>query len=129
MNNEARMTVKTPVGDTDAILLINLVKQGTVLGPVLNNCLLNKMYSTGYNFGSVQIKPMEFVDDIADPSRERASAIASDSVSEAIQHEKRISFPAEKCELLKINCNNSDGLKVMYRDQSSRVCLVSWRPF
>ena len=31
---------------------------------------------------------------------------------EAIQHEKRISISAEKCELLKINCNNSDGFKV-----------------
>ena len=27
-------------------------------------------HSTGYNFGSVQLKPLEFVDDIADPSRE-----------------------------------------------------------
>ena len=114
MNKEARVTVKTPVGDTDPILLTNLVKQGTVLGPVLNNCSLNKMstHSTGYNFGSVQLKPLEFVDDIADPSREKASAIASNSVLEAIQHEKRISFSAEKCELLKINCNNSDGFKV-----------------
>ena len=62
-------------------------------------------HGTGYNFGSVQIKPMEFVDDIADPSREKASPIA-------VQHEKRISFSAEKCELLKIYCNNSDGFKV-----------------
>ena len=114
INKEARMTVKTPVGDTDAILLTNLVKQGTVLGPVLNNCSLNKMstHSTDYNSGSVQIKPMELVDDIADPSREKASAIASDSLLEAIQHEKRISVSAEKWELLKINCNNSDGFKV-----------------
>ena len=90
MNKEAGVAVKTPVGDTDAILLTNLVKQGTVLGPVLNNCLLNKMTtnSTGYNFGSVQIKPMEFVDDIADPSRAKPSAITSNSVLEAIQHEK-----------------------------------------
>ena len=41
MNMKARVTVKTPVGDTDAILLTNLVKQETVLGPVLNNCSLN----------------------------------------------------------------------------------------
>ena len=115
MNKEARVTVKTPVGDTDTILLTNLVKQGIVLGPVLNNCSLNKMstLSTGYNnFDSVQIKPMEFVDDIADPSREKASSIASNSVLEAIQHEKRIPFSAEKYKLLKINCNDSDGFKV-----------------
>ena len=49
-------------------------------------------HSTGYNFGNVQIKPMEFVDDIADPSGDEVSAIASNSVLEAIQHEKRISL-------------------------------------
>ena len=54
-NKEARVTVKTQVGDTEAMLLTNLVKQGTVLGPVLNNCSLNKMstHGTGFNFGSV----------------------------------------------------------------------------
>ena len=31
MNKEGRVTVKTPVGDTDAILQTNLVKQRTVL--------------------------------------------------------------------------------------------------
>ena len=41
-------------------------------------------HSTGYNFGSVQIKPMEFVDDIAYPSREKARAIATNSVLEAV---------------------------------------------
>ena len=35
MNKEARMPVKTPVGETGAILLTNLVRQGTVLGQVL----------------------------------------------------------------------------------------------
>ena len=106
MNEEARVTVKTPIGDTDAILLTNLIKQGTVLSPVPNNCSFNKMstHSTGYNFGSVQIKPVKFVDDIVDPSRDKAGAIASNSVLEAIQHEKRMSFSVEKCELLKINC-------------------------
>ena len=47
------------------------------------------------------------MDDSNDPSREKTIAIASNSVLEAIQHEKRISFSAEKCELLKMNCNNS----------------------
>ena len=47
---------------------------------------------------------MEFVDDIGDSGRDKANAIASNSVLEAIRHEKRISFSAEKCELLKINC-------------------------
>ena len=56
---------------------------------------------------------MEFVDDIAYPSRDKANAIAINSVLEATQHEKRISFLTEKCQLLKINCNNNNnGFKV-----------------
>ena len=74
------------------ILSFNALSRRTIklLSKVSFHIHFNKMstHSTGYNFGSVQIKPMEFVDDIADPSREKASAIASNSVLEAIQHEK-----------------------------------------
>ena len=63
MNIKAPATIKTPLGDTDPLFLSNFVKQGTVLGPVLNNCFLNKLStdSIGYNFGSVQIKLMELL--------------------------------------------------------------------
>ena len=33
----ASVTIETPMGDTHPLLLSNLVKQGTVLGPILNN--------------------------------------------------------------------------------------------
>ena len=49
---------KTPLGDTDPQFLLNFVKQGTVLGPVLDNCSLNKLSTDSIDFtlGSVQIK-------------------------------------------------------------------------
>ena len=58
MNIKVTVTIKTPLGDTDPLFLSNFVKQGTVFGPVLNNCSLNKPStdSISYNFGSVQIK-------------------------------------------------------------------------
>ena len=114
MNIKATVTIKTPFGDTDPLFLSNFVKQGTVLGPVLNNCSLNKLStdSIGYNFGSVQIKSMEFVDDLADPNKDKQSAQASNAVLQAIQHEKRLTFSAEKCELLKINSKDDTCLKV-----------------
>ena len=114
MNIKATVTIKTPLGDTDPLFLSNFVKQGTVLGPVLNNCSLNELStdSIGYNFGSVQIKSMEFVDDLADPNRDKQSALASNAVLQAIQHEKRLTFFAEKCELLKINSKDDTYLKV-----------------
>ena len=56
MTIKATVTIKTPLGDTDPLFLSNVVKQGTVLGPVLNNCSLSKLStdSIGYNFGSAQ---------------------------------------------------------------------------
>ena len=104
MNIKATVTIKAPLGDTDQLFLSNFVKQGTVLGPVLNNCSLDKLFtdSIGYNFGSVKIKSVEFVDDLADQNRDKHSALASNDLLEAIQREKRLTFSSEKCELLKI---------------------------
>ena len=61
MNIKVTVTMKIPLGDTGPPFLSNFVKQGTVLGPVLDNCSLNKLStdSIGYNFGSAQIKSME----------------------------------------------------------------------
>ena len=58
---------------------------------------------------------MEFVDDLADPNRDKQSALASNAVLQAIQHEKRLTFSAEKCELLKINSKDDTCLKVSGR--------------
>ena len=73
MNTEASVTIKTPMGDTCPLILSNLVKQGTVLGPLLNNYSLDRFSkeSFGYNFGSVGIQALEFVDDIANPRSSR----------------------------------------------------------
>ena len=127
MNIKATVTIKTPLGDTDPLFLSNFVKQGTVLGPVLNNCSLNKLStdSIGYNFGSVQIKSMEFVDDLADPSRDKQSAQASNAILQAIQHEKRLTFSADKCELLKINSKDDTCSMVgVYMKQVDVVCYL-----
>ena len=55
---------------------------------------------------------MEFVDELADPNRDKQSALASNVVLQAIQHEKQLTFSAEKCELLKINSKDDTCLKV-----------------
>ena len=62
---------------------------------------------------------MEFVDDIANPSSSRQTAVLSNKLLENIQHEKRVNFSAEKCELLKINSNGNDGLLLNGEDIKS----------
>ena len=61
-------------GENKLFICSSIFKQGTVLGPVLNNCSLDRISveSHGYFLGSVEIKPIEFVDDIADPNEGHA---------------------------------------------------------
>ena len=94
LNVKANITIKTLFGDTQALPLENLVKQGTVLGPVLNNCSLDRVCeeSLGYHIGSVEIKSVEFVDDIADPNSDEISAKSSNRIVEQIQFEKCLHF-------------------------------------
>ena len=77
LNRNADIIVKTPSGDTEAFMIPNLVKQGTVLGPILNKCSLGEISGNGqnYQYGEVKISPLEFVDDIADISGDIASAV------------------------------------------------------
>ena len=69
---------------------MNIVKQGTVLGPVLNNSSLDRVCKESYShhLGSVEIRSLEFVDDIVNPNSDRNSTIASNRIIEQLQHEK-----------------------------------------
>ena len=82
LNLKANITVKTPFGDPQVLALENLVKQETVLGPVLNNWSLDRVCkeSLGYHIGSVEIKSIEIVDDIADPNSNEISAKFSNRI-------------------------------------------------
>ena len=128
MNTKASVTIKTPMDDTYPLILSNFVKQGTVLGPSLKNFSLDRFSKErfGYNFGSVGIQALEFVDNIANPSSSKQTALISNRLLENIQHEKCVNFSAEKCELLKINSIGNDGLllngdKIKSVSQKSKV--------
>ena len=60
-----------------------------------------------YNFGTVEVKALEFVDDIADPNGGVASAQKSNDVIVGIQDRKRLKFSGEKCKILKINSRDT----------------------
>ena len=70
LNNTADIVVKTPVGNTSEFTVQNIVKQGTVLGPLLCSastaecCVEHK--SGGVRIGSTSVKSLAYVDDILD---------------------------------------------------------------
>ena len=105
------------MGILNLFLLSSLVKQGTVLDPVLNNCSLNKFLteSIEYHYATVQIKSMQLVDDLADLNKDTKSAPVSNSVLDNIQHENSATFSDKMYELLKKNFKGNDYLMVMHQ--------------
>ena len=108
LNKKAMITARTPFGNTEPFQINNIVKQGTVLGPVLNNCALddNCAEGQGYIMGTVEIKALNFVDDIADLNSRSENAANSNKNSVGIQERKHHTFAAEKCRILKINSSD-----------------------
>ena len=86
--------MKSPLGITDTFTLTDITKQGTIMGLILNNCSLDRICveGQGYQLGCPFIKPLKYVDDIADPNNcfEEARGINADI--ERIHKEKRIHF-------------------------------------
>ena len=92
-----------------------MVKQGTCLSPILNNCSLSDICTEGtyFNYGSVQIKSLEFVDDTADLNSANADAVLSNDIICNIRRRKRLKFSTEKCKLLKVNSkDNGDTISI-----------------
>ena len=109
LNEKANVAVaKTPFGETGPLSFMNIVKQGTILGPVLNNLSLDRVCneSYGHHSGSVEIRSLKFVDDITDPNSDKNSALTSNRIIEQIQHEKRISFSFDKQGNVMVNGEN-----------------------
>ena len=115
MNHKAEIVVKIPFGDCNPIFVENIVRQGTVLGPVLNNCSLDKVcherqsQSLSYQSGTVNIQSLEFVNDIADPNDGLFQARKSNSIIVSVQQQKKLTFASDKCKLLKIGSTHYTG--------------------
>ena len=86
LNAKASVIVNTPFGRAPVFELQHIFKQDTVLGPILNNSSLDTICrgGSGYEMGHAVIKPMEFVDDLADHNHNIQSASVSNQIIEQI---------------------------------------------
>ena len=101
MNEEARIIIHTPVGDTEEIICENIVRQGTVYGPQLCGVSMARVNGIGRDIVTMYgpnliIRSTQFVDDVSSAGSPRA-------VSNTIYN----------CSLLedtkKMTFNNKDG--------------------
>ena len=105
LNIKADITARTRFRNMQSFDMCNLVKQGTVLGHIVNNCSLDDICSEGqgHNFGTVENRAMESVDDIVDPNKGYFEAWKNNQIISSIQKRKRLTPSAEQCKILKIN--------------------------
>ena len=110
MNRRANIVIRTPFRNTRPFTTNSLVKQGTSLGPILNNCSLDGVcaHSNSSQYGTVEIKALEFVDDIADANNESSQAVVSPKIITDIIERNRLKLSIDKCKLLRINGGKSD---------------------
>ena len=92
MNRRANIVIRTPFGNTESFTIDSLVKQDTSLGPILNNCSLDEVcvHCDSYQYGAVEIKTLEFVDDIADANNGLPQALHSHKIITEIIERKRL---------------------------------------
>ena len=50
LNQRAEIVVRTPFGERDPLVVNNLARQSTVLGPILNNCSLDQICNEGKSY-------------------------------------------------------------------------------
>ena len=69
MNRETDVIIKTQVGNTDNIQIKEVVKQGTIIGPIMCCAETSTVNSIGeevkYRYGKINIGMPVFMDDIA----------------------------------------------------------------
>ena len=110
MSRRANIVIRTPFGNTRPFTANSLVKQGTSLGPILTDCSFDEVcaHSNSYQYGTVEIKLLEFVDDIADANSGSSQVIASHKIITDIIERKRLKLSLDKFKLLRINGGKSD---------------------
>ena len=86
-----------------------IVKQGTSLGPILNNCSLDEMCedSDSYQCDTVETKSLEFVDGIADANNAPSQALVCHKIITDITERKLLKLSIDKCKLLRFNGRKS----------------------
>ena len=116
LNKTADIVVKTPVGNTDEFTVRNIVKQGTVLGPLLCSAstaeCCEEHTEGGVSVGSCAIRSLAYVDDILDVTEGEEDANIAHNTVIHFAKKKRLEISWKKCAILSVNSKKIPKLMV-----------------
>ena len=130
LNENAEIVVKTAVGNTDEFKVHNIVKQGTVIGPLLCSastaecCVEHR--TGGSNIGTTNVKSLAYVDDILDINETTDDSEEAHQVVLDFTAKKRLELSGKKCSIIAINAKNKTtpklkiGGKCIKREKSAK---------
>ena len=110
LNEQCKVTVKTPVGVTEEFELRNIEMQGTVPAPLKcagqmdalgRKCYTEEDYLYTYN-GSCYVPTMGFIDDTFAASRCGAQSVMMNAVINTFIESKKLYFNASKCYVIHV---------------------------
>ena len=111
MNENSKIVVKTPVGNTEQFTVKNIVKQGTVLGPLLCSAstaeCCEEHTTGGVRIGSISIKSLAYVDDIIDVSQNENEALEAHNTVLNFTNKKRLELSWKKCCMIPVNARKN----------------------
>ena len=111
MNKEAKITIKTPVGNTQVIKVEEITKQGTLYGPILCNINTDKVNKIGTkNINTIG------------PKISCESSIYVDDIEHAGSHVKTIERAAENCVAME------DLRKFIFNNKTEKTAFMIMNP-
>ena len=122
LNKRAIVTVQTPQGETAKFETEPIVKQGTVLGPVLCSSSTAEYcdYNVGVCMGTINIPSLVYVDDIIDLTRSAVDCEKAHENALLFGKKKKIKYSGTKCFNMALN-NKNNNLPHLVIDEESNV--------
>ena len=123
LNETSDIVVSTPVGNCREFTANNIVKQGTVLGPILCSAstaeCCTEHRSGGVSIGSTVIRSLAYVDDIMDINEGTEEATTSHETVLKFTNKKRLELSWKKCAVIPINASKNSEMPVLYVDEKA----------
>ena len=123
MNKETDIIIRTPVGNTDNIQVKEVVKQGTIFGPIMCCAETSTVNSIGeevkYSYGKINIGMPVFMDDIATAGKAEHIRKGIKNCAR-MEREKKISFGLKKTKYMIVKTGREEEINETVKQEEYR---------
>ena len=124
MNKETDVIIKTTVGNTDNIQVKEVVKQGTIFGPIMCCAETSTVNSIGeevkYRYGKINIGMPVFMDDIATAGKAEHIRKGINNCAR-MEREKKISFGLKKTKYMIVKTGREEEEEINETVKAGRI--------